>query len=131
MILYHASTVPITEFYIPYGGLHLGGVNSSLEAALRKLRSHLNVSNASVVYLHKCEVQLGRIVCTDDLGGDQDWRDIFSTEYDSVKYINKYEPDVDPSYMIWDASRITVLSTDSIYIDDAEDMVNDFYENYI
>lgn len=128
MILYHASTVKISEFYIPYGGLHLGGLYSSLEAALRKLRSNDCPLYEETVYLHRVQVDLGRIACMDDLGGDQEWRDVFSTDYDSVQYVNKYEPDVEPSYMVWDASRVRVLDVDPIHMDDAEDMINEFLE---
>lgn len=128
MILYHASTVKISEFYIPYGGLHLGGLYSSLEAALRKLRSDSCPLDEDTVYLHTVKVNLGRIAYMDDLGGDQEWRDVFSTDYDSVQYVNKYEPDVEPSYMVWDASRATVISVESIHMDKAEDMINEFLE---
>lgn len=130
MILYHASTVKITEFYIPYGGLHLGGIYSSLEAALRKLRSDNCPLDEDTVYLHTVKVDLGRTVCMDDLGGDQEWRDVFSTEYDSIQYKNKYEPDIEPSYMVWDASRAKVISVQSIHMDKAEDMINEFLEKY-
>lgn len=130
MILYHASTVKISEFYIPYGGLHLGGIYSSLEAALRKLRSDSCPLDEDTVYLHTVKVNLGRTVCMDDLGGDQEWRDVFSTDYDSIKYVNKYEPDVEPSYMVWDASRVTVLNVECIHMDKAEDMINEFIEQY-
>lgn len=127
MILYHASTVKIDQFYIPYGGLHFGGINSSLEAALRKLRSDMNVHDAQTVYLHKCSVNLGRIVLMDDLGDDQSWREVFSTEYDSVKYNNKYEPDTEPSYMIWNSNRARVIECDVLHMDEAEDIINEFY----
>ena len=128
MILYHASTLPIEKFYVPYGGLHLGGLYSSLECALRKLRSHKNVNNAEMVYVHKCEVDLGRIVLMDDLGSDEAWRDVFSTEYDSVQYVNTYEPDYTPSYMVWDASRVTIISCEPIHMDKAEDTIGELYD---
>lgn len=128
MILYHASTVRIEKFYIPFGGLHLGGLYSSLEAALRKLRSDSNANNDETVYLHRCEVDLGRIVSMDDLGSDDEWRAVFSTDYDSVKYVNKFEPDVQASYMLWDASRVQIVDVDPIHMDDAEDMINEFLE---
>lgn len=130
MILYHASTVPISSFYVPYGGIHLGGIGSSLEAALRKLRSDKNVLNAEMVYLHKVQVDLGRIVLMDDLGSDESWRAVFSTEYDSVKYVNKYEPDVVPSYMVWDAERVQVIERVDMHMDEAEDIINELLEKY-
>lgn len=133
MILYHASTVKIEQFYIPYGGLHLGGINSALEAALRKLRSPLNVVNADMVYLHKCIVDLGRITRVNDLGGDEAWRTLIEEcrclDFNSVQYKNEFEPDSVDSFMIWDTTRIKIISVDVIHIDDAEDMVNEYLDS--
>lgn len=132
MIVYHASTVKIDKFYIPYGGLHLGGVHSALEAALRKLRSPNNVVDADTVYLHKCRVNLGRITSTNDAGGDESWREIIDEckvlGFDSVQYKNEYEPDVIPSFMIWNPEQIEILEVDVMHMDDAEMKIEDFLE---
>ena len=72
MKLYHASTVEIDNFYIPYGGLHMGGKHSALEAALRKLRSPLNVVDACTVYLHTLEVDVDNVLLCEDLGSDDE-----------------------------------------------------------
>lgn len=134
MIVYHASTVQIKDFYIPYGGLHVGGLHSSLEAALRKLRSVRNVHNADTVFLHTCEVQLGKTTVTDDVGGDEAWREIIAEckvlGFDSVQYFNEYEPDSTDSFMIWDETKIKVLKCESIHMDDAEEILNEFYDSY-
>lgn len=132
MILYHCSTVKIDNFYIPYGGLHFGGRYSALEAALRKLRSPLNVVNADTVYLHTCEIDLGKMQYSDDLGGDESWRALImecqTFGFDSVRYENAFEPDSVPSYMIWEPSRVRILEVDPIHMDDAEDMIDEFLE---
>lgn len=134
MILYHASTVKIDKFYIPYGGLHLGGINSALEAALRKLRSPLNVVDANTVYLHKCRVDLGRIQYSKDLGGDEAWRTLIEEckrfDFHSVEYKNEYEFDIQNSFMIWDTARIEILEVDSIHMDDAEFMLEEFLDEH-
>lgn len=130
MILFHCSTVKIDNFYIPYGGLHFGGINSALEAALRKLRSPMNVVNADTVYLHKCIVDLGIITFCDDLGGDDSWRSVIDEcqrlGFNSVQYKNLYEPDSVPSYMIWESNRVKILEVDPIHMDDAEDIIEEY-----
>lgn len=132
MILYHASTVKIDKFYIPYGGLHLGGVHSALEAALRKLRSPLNVVDADTVYLHKVQVELGTVQYSKDLGGDDSWRSLIEEcqrfGFNSVQYKNEYEPDDIDSYMIWDTSRIQIIEVDVMHMDEAEDMVDRYLD---
>ena len=129
MILYHASTALFDKFYIPYGGLHLGGLHSALEAALRHLRSPRNDSGACTVYLYQVHVQLGTVHCTEDLGGEDSWREVFSTEYDSVQYDNKYELDNVPSYMVWDSSRVQIHSVQEMHMDEAEDILVQFEES--
>lgn len=133
MIVYHSSTVRIREFYIPYGGLHVGGLYSSYEAALRKLRSDKNTTDADTVYVHKCEVDLGLCTEVTDAGGDESWRFVIREcnvlGFDSVRYKNIFEPDLTDSYMIWDASRIKILECDPIHMDNAEEILNEFYES--
>lgn len=134
MILYHASTVKIDQFYIPYGGLHIGGIHSALEAALRKLISPLNVVNADMVYLHKCSVDLGRIQYSKDLGGDDAWRTLIEEcqrfGFESVEYKNEYEFDIQTSFMIWDTTRIQLLDVDPIHRDEAEMIIEDFLDEH-
>lgn len=133
MILYHASTVKIKDFYVPYGGIHMGGINSALEAALRKVRSY-NGYDELQIYLHRLEVDLGRSVMIDDMGDCAAWRSMINSckkeGYNSVEYNNIYEPDIVNSYMLWEPERIKILTVDSMYQDEAEDKINDFYEKY-
>lgn len=134
MLLYHASPVKIENFYIPFGGLHLGGKNSALEAALRKLRSPLNVVDANTVHLHTCEVNVSKVYYSDDLGSDDSWRELIeycqANGYDAVQYKNEFEPDAVPSYMIWDVSIIRIVEVDPMHMDDAEMILEDFYAEY-
>lgn len=130
MILYHASTVKIDKFYIPYGGLHVGGVHSALEAALRKIRSY-DGPFTQHVYIHRLEVDIGRSILYDDMGDDEGWRTLIARhkdECDTVEYRNSFEPDVVNSFLIWDATRVTILDIDVMSQDEAEDKLNEFYE---
>lgn len=134
MKLYHASTVKIDNFYIPYGGLHMGGKHSALEAALRKLRSPLNVVDADTVYLHTLEVDVDNVLLWTDMGSDDEWRGVIEycelNGYDAVQYKNDYEPDTVPSYMIWDASKVRIVEVDAMHMDDAEMIIEDFLDEY-
>lgn len=133
MILYHASTVQIDEFFVPHGGIHTGGRHSALEAALRKVRGD-NANEDIKIYVHRLDVELGRSVLLDDMGNCDSWRrmiiDCDREGYNSIEYSNVYEPDVCNSYMIWEPSRIKVLSIEVLSQDAAEDIVNEFYETY-
>lgn len=134
MILYHCSTVKIDSFYIPFGGLHFGGINSALEAALRKLRSPRNTLDHKEIHIHKCLVELGKTQHSEDLGGEDSWRAVIDEcsrlGFNSVQYKNVYEPDSVPSYMIWDASRVKIIEVDCIHMDDAEQMLEEFYDSH-
>ena len=131
MILYHASTVKIDSFYIPYGGLHLGGMYSALEAALRKLRSDRNVDNSTTVYLHKVHLKVDTVLPVDDLGDDHSWRTMFSAVPDDIQaleYVNKYEPDVSKSYVVWDTSLVKIIEVDVMHMDEAEELIEEFLD---
>lgn len=130
MILYHASTVRITEFYVPYGGLHVGGLHSALEAALRKVRQFDGCEELQV-FVHRVEVDTGRIMKHDDMGDDHGWwlsMNSVKNECDCIEYQNKFEPDIVNSFVFWDASRIKILDVDVMSQDEAEDKLNEFYE---
>lgn len=130
MILFHASTVKIEKFYVPYGGIHCGGIYSAYEAALRKVRAAIVDCNS--IYLHKLEVNPGRIYQSSDCGDCESWRnmimycDIYG--YNSVQYKNDFEPDCVSSMLLWNPERIKIISTVEIDRDDAEDALNEFYD---
>lgn len=133
MILYHASTVKIDDFYVPYGGLHVGGRHSALEAALRKVRSY-DGPDVLVIYLHRLDVDTGVSVEYDDMGDDEGWRKAMAScqreGYNSIEYKNSFEPDVVNSFVLWEPSRIKILDVDVISHDEAEEIINEFYEAY-
>lgn len=133
MILYHASTVKIDEFRIPYGGLHVGGLHSALEAALRKLRSDKNVDDLQTVYVHKVHLNAPKTAYVEDLGDCQSWRKCIDSQPEDInalEYMNRYEPDVVSSYVVWDTSVLEIVSVDVMHMDEAEDIINSFHEEY-
>lgn len=131
MILYHCSTVKIEDFYIPYGGLHMGGIHSALEAALRKIRAY-DGADVLDVYVHRLEVDTGRSEYCDDMGSCDGWRLVMDSAkrdgFDSIEYKNVFEPDVVNSFVLWDTSRVKILSVDVMSQDEAEDKLNEFLE---
>ncbi|EAZ2022873.1 hypothetical protein BZF66_06135 [Salmonella enterica] len=132
MILYHASTVKIDKFYVPYGGLHVGGIHSALEAALRKVRQY-DGPDVLDIYLHRVEVNTGRSMLYEDMGDDHGWRAAIicnRDNYDSIEYKNKFEPDIVNSFVLWQPERVKILSVDVMCQDEAGDIVNEFYETY-
>ena len=131
MKLYHASTVQIDKFYVPYGGIHVGGIHSALEASLRKIRAYNGIDDI-YIHLHVLEVDTGRSEMHHDEGDCASWRKLINTYKDtdvgSVEYKNKYEPDVCNSFMLWEPERIIILETIKYIQDEAEDILNAFYE---
>ena len=131
MIAFHASTVEIKEFYIPYGGLHLGGMMSAIECALRKLYAGRDEGlNIDKIYIHRCSITPGIEYDSQDMGSDVGWKRLNITltrmaeDFDYIKYINKYEPDILPSYCFFDTSRIQILDCSTMHMDVAEDILN-------
>lgn len=122
----------IDSFYIPYGGLHMGGMYSALEAALRKLRSDRNVDNNTTVYLHKVHLKSCDVVPVDDMGDDHSWRELYTSGTGQVfVYENKYEPDVSKSYVIWDTSLVQIIEVDVMHMDEAEEIIENFLEEFL
>lgn len=122
----------IDSFYIPYGGLHMGGMYSALEAALRKLRSDRNVDNNTTVYLHKVHLKSCDAVSVDDMGDDHSWRELYTSGIGQVfVYENKYEPDVSKSYVIWDTSLVQIIEVDVMHMDEAEEIIENFLEDFL
>lgn len=132
MIVFHAGTVKIEEFYIPYGGLHVGGYQSAIRCALRKLyEERSNNNKIEHIHLHTC--QLVDLIYYDgeDAGNNIGWQKMFNTallenpNYNSIKYINKYEPDIMPSYSIFSTKNIKILDHSTIHMDVVEDILNE------
>lgn len=128
--VYHCSTVEIESFYIPYGGLHLGGINSALEAALRKIRAS---DDGQYIYLHRVLLNIDNPYDVEDCGSNELWDGIIQylttkTDHDSIRYVNKFEPDMVPSYAVFDVSRVQIKSCTKLHQDEAEDILNGFLD---
>jgi hypothetical protein len=130
MIVFHASTVKIEEFYVPFGGLHLGGMMSAVDCALLKLkqdRRHLRDLTLDSIYIHRCLIELGEEYEAKDQGSDSGWKKLYyqllndEVDYDYIRYINEYEPDVVPSYCFFETSKIKILDCTKMHMDVAED----------
>lgn len=131
MIVFHASTVKIEEFYIPYGGLHVGGYQSAIECALRKLYTARDNGNMiEHIHIHRCV--LDDLISYDgyDAGNNIGWQKMFNRalvenpNYNSIKYINEYEPDIMPSFCLFDTTNIKILDHSTMHMDIAEDILN-------
>lgn len=136
MIVFHASTVKINEFYIPYGGLHLGGIHSAVECALRKLYEGKEKGfDIDTIHIHRCELVGTKLYESDDLGSDASWRRLNNVlklqneDFEIIKYINKYEPDVLPSYCVFDPKYVKILDHSTMHLDNAEDLLNGIYDD--
>ncbi len=101
MILYHAGLAEIDKFDLSKG-CHFGSKESALEAALRKVELFAEAA----IYLHKVSVldEVMRTYETFDAGCEENWKSVIEFailyEYNSVKYMNKYEPSSYPSFIL-------------------------------
>ncbi|SOK58312.1 hypothetical protein [Yersinia phage fHe-Yen9-04] len=136
MIVFHASTVNITNFYIPYGGLHVGGIHSAIECALRKVYAGRDEGfDVDTIYIHRCFLNVQKPFEADDMGSDVSWKRLnktliaTETDFDCIKYINKYEPDIVSSYCLFDTNLIEILDCNSMHMDMAENILNGVYND--
>ena len=101
MILYHAGLSKIKKFDLSKG-CHFGSKESALEAALRKVELFAEAA----IYLHKVSVpdEVMRTYETFDAGCEENWRSVIEfailSSYNSIKYMNKYEPSSYPSFIL-------------------------------
>ena len=101
MILYHAGLTKIDKFDLSKG-CHFGSKESALEAALRKVELFAEAP----IYLHKVSVpdDVMRVYETFDAGCEENWKSVIEFAilygYNSVKYMNKYEPSSYPSFIL-------------------------------
>lgn len=130
MIVFHASTVPIDEFYILYGGLHFGGVHSAIKCALQKLyEGRSEGHDIENIYIHKCFLTGTKFHESKDMGSDSGWRSLNNTliqqmsDFEIIKYINEYELDVVPSYCVFNTRYIKLLECSEMHMDTAEDIL--------
>lgn len=93
---YHASPDLFDVFVCTEQGVHLGSVESALQAIRRK------VSKGDIFYLYKVEVNTTKFIEEFDRGFY--WNTLFSSEPECVEgyiYMNRYEPSTKPSYVTW------------------------------
>ena len=101
MLLYHAGLSKIKKFDLSKG-CHFGSKESALEAALRKVELFANAT----IYLHKISVpdEVMRTYETFDAGCEENWKSVIEfaiiSGYNSIKYMNKYEPSSYPSFIL-------------------------------
>ena len=101
MILYHAGLTKIEKFDLSKG-CHFGSKESALEAALRKVELFADAT----IYLHKIIIpdEAMRTYETFDAGCEENWKSVIEFVvlygYNSVKYMNKYEPSSYPSFIL-------------------------------
>lgn len=132
MIVFHASTVKITNFHIPFGGLHLGGMHSALECALRKIYAAQD-EDIDTVYIHRCFLTAHKLYEADDMGCSVSWKRLnqtllsSDTDFDGIKYINKYEPDIVPSYCLFDPSLVEILDCSTMNVNMVESILHGTY----
>ena len=130
MIAFHASTVEINEFYIPYGGLHLGGMRSAVICALRKLYNLRDEGSCEEhIYIHRCFLDNLVLYEGTDAGNNLGWQKMFdkalleNPNYNTIKYINEYELDVVPSYSVFKKDNIKIIDRTKMHMDLAEDIL--------
>ena len=101
MLLYHAGLSKIKKFDLSKG-CHFGSKESALEAALRKVELFANAT----IYLHKISIlnEAMRVYETFDAGCEENWKSVIEfaiiSGYNSIKYMNKYEPSSYPSFIL-------------------------------
>lgn len=134
MKIYHASlsNIPFSDFTFDKG-VHLGGLNSALEAGLRKSEA----SGFKDIYLHTFNFNDDKDKCllVDDVGCQEEWDKVIqeakSQQYQIIKYKNKYEPDIFQcySYLFLTSSNLQLQKVEKISYNKAEDML-EFYSNF-
>lgn len=123
MIVYHASNVEIQKFKFGENGVHFGGLNSAIEAGLRKA----DAFSENEIYLHTCELTLSKehIYESDDVGCAEEWlveiEEAKRNGKKAIKYINRYEPCSKASYLVIDPNIIKLVSMVKMDYDEAEE----------
>lgn len=94
VVAYHASPDLFDKFICTEHGVHVGSLQSALEAVSRKTNGEF--------YLYTVEVDVLNFV--EEIDHGHDWCSVFKYEPDNVKgyiYQNRYEPSHIPSYVTW------------------------------
>lgn len=125
--VYHCGPQEIDVFNFE-NGVHFGGYNSALQAALRK--------HSNEIYVHECLLAVDKVYVSNDVGGDDAWKEVIKhARRDGcsvIQYYNKYEPDVRPSYIVLDSERIKLKKVECMAASDASYIVEKeaYYDYY-
>ena len=123
--VFHASTERIEKFDFTYG-VHFGGINSALEAALRH--------GSELVYVHKCILNPTLLDSSDDLGSTTAWdglqRELTAQGFCGARYLNKYEPDAVPSYFIV-KDVVEIVSCSILTREEADKILEESFDSYV
>ena len=109
--VYHCSLSNIEEFDFTKG-VHFGGFHSALGAALRHV--YPERWNIDTIYIHECLLDVpSDVLKEDDLGSNEAWQKyadnyLRDTNIGVLQYVNRYEPDVNPSYYVINSYLITI-----------------------
>lgn len=109
MKVYHASPVLFDEFAMQSGGLHFGGKHSALQAIER----HILGNESDEFYLYTVELDTAACVESYDARDAISWDwERNATGCDVLRYTNRYEQDISPSYAVFDLSKIKIIKTE-------------------
>ena len=129
--VYHCSLSNIEEFDFTKG-VHFGGFHSALEAALRKVVDN----RKNTIYVHECLLEIpDNMMEEDDLGSNENWqtyalRNMRNNGISVLQYVNRYEPDVNPSYYVINSDLITIKKVRKMRPYEAEAEVDAFLNYY-
>lgn len=130
MIVYHASLSLIKKFnFFNKNGVHFGGLMSAYEAALRKC-----TSMEEDIKIYKCRLNLNNnFFLSDDVGSHDEWKNVIietkNQNISIIKYQNKYEPDITPSFIVLKEGFIEILEVSTIKAKKVEKEI--LFKNYI
>ena len=112
--VFHCSPDDITTFDFS-NGVHFGGYFSALQAGNRKLWRVNSKYDINQDYLYIYSFFFKETICyqTEDVGGYDAWmveiEKAKAEGFNVIKYINKYEPDKNPSYLFFCEENIPVI----------------------
>lgn len=131
-MVYHSSPDYIESFDFSRG-VHFGGIFSSYEAGLRKLKNLQQYQNLQQDYVYVYSFNLKNVdfYLSQDVGNDEEWQKqiLIAKElgYKGIKYKNLYEPDLNYSYLIFDSDVIESVGAMTMTAEDVEEELNIMY----
>lgn len=132
MQVFHSSPDLIESFNFSRG-VHFGGIFSSYEAGLRKLKNlqqHKDLDQDHI-YVYNCQLKEVDFYYSLDVGNDIEWqKQILKAKelgYKGIRYKNLYEPDLHSSYLIFDSDLIEIVDVLEMSSNDVEEELNFIY----